>query len=280
MFFVFVYPINPINPTLSGTPYYLSPELCSDKPYREKSDCWALGVLLYECCTLSHPFEARNQCALILKIIQEPPTPMPAGLVSHELSTLINWLLEKDSSKRPTIKDILNESFVRAKLEENQLDNLRFNKASSKFELPAILRGCTLTNHLSPPHQFQEYKSEEEEYKSSLLSSSSSQYSDEKYSEQSNHVNNNPTSVIPTSSNNIWRDHPPVLPRPMNGIIRKTTRGTGFEKEKSTGGSREVAVSHTTHFASSPLVRPVKQPANYAVSSSGGLPLDQVRGDR
>ena len=56
--------------TIVGTPYYLSPELCADKPYRDKSDCWALGVLLYECCTLAHPFEARNQCALILKIIQ------------------------------------------------------------------------------------------------------------------------------------------------------------------------------------------------------------------
>jgi NIMA (never in mitosis gene a)-related kinase 1/4/5 len=40
--------------TIVGTPYYLSPELCSDQPYRDKSDCWALGVLLYECCTLKH----------------------------------------------------------------------------------------------------------------------------------------------------------------------------------------------------------------------------------
>lgn len=34
--------------TIVGTPYYLSPELCKDLPYRDKSDCWALGVLLYE----------------------------------------------------------------------------------------------------------------------------------------------------------------------------------------------------------------------------------------
>jgi serine/threonine protein kinase len=47
--------------TIVGTPYYLSPELCEDKPYNEKSDVWALGVVLYECCTQKHPFDADNQ---------------------------------------------------------------------------------------------------------------------------------------------------------------------------------------------------------------------------
>ena len=47
--------------TVVGTPYYLSPELCEDKPYNEKSDVWALGVCLYECCTKRHPFDADNQ---------------------------------------------------------------------------------------------------------------------------------------------------------------------------------------------------------------------------
>jgi NIMA (never in mitosis gene a)-related kinase len=47
--------------TIVGTPYYLSPELCEDKPYDDKSDVWALGVCLYECCTKHHPFDADNQ---------------------------------------------------------------------------------------------------------------------------------------------------------------------------------------------------------------------------
>jgi serine/threonine protein kinase len=34
--------------SLVGTPYYLSPELCADQPYRDKSDVWAFGVILYE----------------------------------------------------------------------------------------------------------------------------------------------------------------------------------------------------------------------------------------
>jgi len=108
--------------TIVGTPYYLSPELCSDQPYRDKSDCWALGVLIYECCTFKHPFEARNQCALIWKIIEgyfKPPSP---STTSPEMSNLILWLLQKDPKNRPTIKDLLCEDVVREKLTEHGID--------------------------------------------------------------------------------------------------------------------------------------------------------------
>ncbi|KAI8475589.1 MAG: kinase-like domain-containing protein [Monoraphidium minutum] len=56
--------------TVVGTPYYLSPELCEDKPYNDKSDIWAFGVTLYELCTRRHPFDADNQGALVLKILK------------------------------------------------------------------------------------------------------------------------------------------------------------------------------------------------------------------
>lgn len=46
--------------TVVGTPYYLSPELCEEKPYNNKSDIWSLGCILYELCTLNHPFTAMN----------------------------------------------------------------------------------------------------------------------------------------------------------------------------------------------------------------------------
>jgi len=46
--------------TIVGTPYYLSPELCEEKPYNHKSDIWSLGCVLYELCSFRHPFEANN----------------------------------------------------------------------------------------------------------------------------------------------------------------------------------------------------------------------------
>jgi NIMA (never in mitosis gene a)-related kinase len=40
--------------TQIGTPYYLSPEICQQKPYNNKSDVWSLGCVLYEMTTLKH----------------------------------------------------------------------------------------------------------------------------------------------------------------------------------------------------------------------------------
>ena len=38
--------------TVIGTPYYMPPENCQSEPYTSKSDVWALGIILYELCTL------------------------------------------------------------------------------------------------------------------------------------------------------------------------------------------------------------------------------------
>ena len=34
--------------TAVGTPYYLSPEICQNKRYNQKSDIWSMGCVLYE----------------------------------------------------------------------------------------------------------------------------------------------------------------------------------------------------------------------------------------
>lgn len=51
--------------TVIGTPYYLSPELCEDRPYNRKSDVWALGCVLYELCTLKRAFDGNSLPALV-----------------------------------------------------------------------------------------------------------------------------------------------------------------------------------------------------------------------
>ena len=97
--------------TFIGTPYYLSPEICEDKPYNDKSDVWALGCILYELCTYQHPFTARSQGGLILKILNDHPKPIN-NYYSKELSDLINLIFDKNYQKRPSCLDILKMKFV------------------------------------------------------------------------------------------------------------------------------------------------------------------------
>ena len=59
--------------TVVGSPFYLSPELVKGEPYNTATDIWALGCVLYELCNLRKPFEATNQAALIMNILQSEP---------------------------------------------------------------------------------------------------------------------------------------------------------------------------------------------------------------
>ena len=94
-----------------GTPYYLSPEVCEDRPYNNKSDIWSLGCVLYEICSLQHPFEAKNQAALLLKIIKGKYESIPR-IYSRSLAEIVHSCLVKDFKKRPTIQKILEMDIV------------------------------------------------------------------------------------------------------------------------------------------------------------------------
>jgi NIMA (never in mitosis gene a)-related kinase len=92
--------------TFVGTPYYLSPEICEEKPYNEKSDIWALGCILYEMCTYKHPFNATNQAALILKILKGKFDSIPKEY-SADMKKVIDLILQKNHFKRPTVIQLL-----------------------------------------------------------------------------------------------------------------------------------------------------------------------------
>ena len=92
--------------TFVGTPYYLSPEICEEKPYNEKSDVWALGCILYEMVTFKHPFNASNQAALYIKILKGKYENINVKC-SNDIRKIIDLLLEKNYYKRPFIKDVI-----------------------------------------------------------------------------------------------------------------------------------------------------------------------------
>ncbi|KAF6376548.1 NIMA related kinase 5 [Rhinolophus ferrumequinum] len=97
--------------TCVGTPYYLSPEICQNKPYNNKTDIWSLGCVLYELCTLKHPFEGNNLHQLVLKICQAHFVPVSSRF-SHDLQSLISQLFQVSPRDRPSINSILKRPFL------------------------------------------------------------------------------------------------------------------------------------------------------------------------
>ena len=51
---------NNLNYTQTGTPYYASPEVWSNKPYDVKADVWYMGSVLYDMHTLRPPSVANG----------------------------------------------------------------------------------------------------------------------------------------------------------------------------------------------------------------------------
>ncbi|XP_023269091.1 serine/threonine-protein kinase Nek1 isoform X1 [Seriola lalandi dorsalis] len=102
--------------TCIGTPYYLSPEICENKPYNNKSDIWALGCVLYEMCTLKHAFEAGNMKNLVLKIIRGSYPPVSVHY-SQELRSLLAHLFKRNPRERPSVSSVLDKPFLSCRIE-------------------------------------------------------------------------------------------------------------------------------------------------------------------
>lgn len=55
--------------TMTGTPFYISPEVLTGNQYDYKCDIWALGCIIYEMTTFKHPFNGNNIQELFLNIL-------------------------------------------------------------------------------------------------------------------------------------------------------------------------------------------------------------------
>jgi len=63
--------------TVMGSPLYMSPEqMSSSRNVDQRTDIWALGVILYESLTGRVPFEAETMPQLCGMILQDPPRPL------------------------------------------------------------------------------------------------------------------------------------------------------------------------------------------------------------
>ncbi|OAQ87283.1 NAK protein kinase [Purpureocillium lilacinum] len=88
---------------------YRSPEMIDvyrKQPLNEKSDIWALGVLLYKLCYYTTPFEDQGQLAILNASFRYPSHP----IFSDRMKKLIASMLREKLDDRPTIYQVLKEA--------------------------------------------------------------------------------------------------------------------------------------------------------------------------
>jgi len=101
---------------IAGTLPYMAPELLMGVMPDERSDIWALGVLLNEMATGRLPFTGHTGLELCSAILRDPPAPLPTR-VPATLGRIVGKCLAKDPGQR-----YQRASEVRAALEMSPPD--------------------------------------------------------------------------------------------------------------------------------------------------------------
>ena len=84
--------------SITGTPYYMSPEQARGAPTDERTDLYALGVILYQMLTGEKPFVGETPQAILDQHVNAPLPRLPAHLSAHQ--ALVDRLLAKDAMQR------------------------------------------------------------------------------------------------------------------------------------------------------------------------------------
>ncbi len=85
-----------------GTPGYLSPEVCLGKPVDQRSDIFALGIVLYEMLSGSSPFKDESPLGMMLEVVKAdiPDVRSLNEAVDPQCAAILAKMLAKESGDR------------------------------------------------------------------------------------------------------------------------------------------------------------------------------------
>jgi serine/threonine protein kinase len=83
---------------IAGTPYYISPEQARGEPTDERTDLYALGVILYQMLTGEKPFTGDTTDAILDQHHNAAVPRLPPQLAKYQ--ALLDKLLAKDAAQR------------------------------------------------------------------------------------------------------------------------------------------------------------------------------------
>ena len=92
-----------------STPYYMSPEQARGDLPNNRSDIYALGVILYELCTGTKPFRDESSVAVMMQHMNTLPTPpkLLNAQMPSALSEVILRAMAKDTATRYAMASLL-----------------------------------------------------------------------------------------------------------------------------------------------------------------------------
>ena len=97
-------------PALAGTPGYMAPEQWRNEA-ELASDVWALGIILFELCSRTTPFEANDLASLVSLVCSTEPAPRLDARrhVPQRLADLCARCLAKAAHERPSAAEVVAE---------------------------------------------------------------------------------------------------------------------------------------------------------------------------
>jgi len=127
-----------------GTAAYMSPEQTRGEPLDQRSDIFALGIVLYELVTGRTPFRGRTNIETLASIMRDRHTPA-AGInpnVPPEMDRIISRCLEKDARDRyPSTGEVATDLTTLAARSIRDSDRHGPDR-SAVATLPSGLRGA------------------------------------------------------------------------------------------------------------------------------------------
>eukprot|EP00727_Mastigamoeba_balamuthi_P006836 m51a1_g2773 putative serine-threonine kinase (1186) ;mRNA; f:1026321-1030371 len=97
---------------VTGTPYWMAPEIIELSGASTKSDIWSVGCTVIELLTGQPPYFQLAPMPALFRIVQDECPPFPEGITAM-CRDWLSWALKKDPNQRHSARKLLNHKWIK-----------------------------------------------------------------------------------------------------------------------------------------------------------------------